>query len=230
MGPVTQAADGSPMPDFPPDFPEDVFTENEDIDVDTLANLGPLRGMAGVWEGIRGFDVNPNADVPRRQDYIERIELQPIDPQSNGPQVLYGLRYHAHIVKPGEVETYHDQVGYWLWEPTTGQICHTLTIPRGQSVLALGQAAADATRFEVSSVRGSTENGICSTPFLEYAFRTESFRIMVTINPDDTWSYFEDTILRVHGRDEPFHHTDRNTLTRIARPTPNPLAREPQGG
>ena len=214
-----------------PDFPEDVFTENEDIDVDTLANLGPLRGMAGVWEGTKGFDVNPDAEAPRRQDYIERIELQPIDPQSNGPQVLYGLRYHAHIVKPGEVETYHDQVGYWLWEPATGMICHSLTIPRGQIVLALGQAEPGATRFEVSSERGSTENGICSTPFLEYAFRTDSFRIMVTINPDDdTWSYYEDTVLRVRGRDEPFHHTDRNTLTRIAQPTPNPLAREAAGG
>jgi hypothetical protein len=30
----------------------------------------------------------------------------------------------------------------------------------------------------------------------------------------------------VKGRPEPFHHTDRNTLTRIAAPTPNPLALE----
>ena len=33
----------------------------------------------------------------------ERVELQPIDPQLNGPQLFYGLRYHIHIVKPGEV-------------------------------------------------------------------------------------------------------------------------------
>ena len=25
-------------------------------------------------------------------------------------------------VKPGEVETFHDQIGYWLWEPATGVI------------------------------------------------------------------------------------------------------------
>ena len=207
------------------DFPEDVFTEQEDIDVDTLANLGPLRGLAGVWEGVKGFDVNPNADAPRRQDYVERIDLQPIDPQSNGPQLLYGLRYHTHIVKPGEIETYHDQVGYWLWEPPTGLIIHSLTIPRGQIVLATGHAAADATKFEVKAERGSTVNGICSAPFLEYAFRTDAFSMTVTINADDTWSYFEDTVLLVHGRPEPFHHTDRNTLKRIAQPTPNPLAR-----
>ena len=29
------------------DFPEDIYTEPADIDVDTLANLGPLRAMAG---------------------------------------------------------------------------------------------------------------------------------------------------------------------------------------
>jgi hypothetical protein len=206
------------------DYPEDIFTEQDDIDVDTLANLGPLRGMAGVWEGEKGFDINPNTDAPRRQVYVERIDLQPIDPQSNGPQVLYGLRYHTHIVKPGEVETYHDQVGYWLWEPLTGDIFHSLTIPRGQIVLAKGNAAADARTFEVAATRGSTEAGICSAPFLEYAFRTDSFRMTVTINDDGTWSYFEDTVLQVHGRDGPFHHTDRNTLTRVAEPTPNPLA------
>ena len=147
-----------------------------------------------------------------------------MDPQSNGPQLLYGLRYHTHIVKPGEVETYHDQVGYWLWEPPTGLILLSLTIPRGQIVLAMGHAAPDATSFEVKATRGLTTNGICSSPFLEQAFRTDSFRMTVTTNPDGTWSYFEDTVMQVHGRDDPFHHTDHNTLRRIGPPVPNPLA------
>jgi len=89
-------------------------------------------------------------------------------------------------------------------------------------VLAHGYATADSKTFEVSAVRGSTVNGICSTPFLEEAFRTDSFRIEVTINPDDTWSYFEDTVLVVKGQGE-FHHTDRNTLTRVGAPKPNPI-------
>lgn len=203
---------------------EDIFTEPEDVDHDTLANLGPLRPLAGIWEGDKSLDVNPKPEGPERQPFVERIELQPIDPQANGPQLFYGLRYHTRIVKPGEVETYHDQVGYWLWEPATSTIVLSLAIPRAQVALAVGHAAPDARTFEVSAERGRTDYGICSTTFLEQAFRTESFRMKVTINPDGTWSYFEDTVLMVHGK-EPFHHTDENTLRKIAEPTPNPLAR-----
>ena len=207
------------------DYGDDIFTEPENIDVDTLANLGPLRRMAGIWSGQRGVDVNPKAEGPLTQAFIDRIELQPIDPQANGPQLFYGLRYHQHIVKPGEVETYHDQVGYWLWEPATGTVLQTLTIPRGQTAFAMGKATADATKFELMARRGATDYGICSNPFLEEAFRTLEYRIAVTIEGDDHWSYDEDTVMMVRGRPEPFHHTDRSTLTRIAPPTPNPLAR-----
>jgi hypothetical protein len=128
------------------------------------------------------------------------------------------------VSKPDQVKTYHDQVGYWLWEPATGAIIHTLTIPRGQTAMAVGQASADATSFELVATRGQETFGICSNPFLEYAFKTVEFRIKVTINSDGTWSYDEDTVLMVRGRDEPFHHTDRNTLARIGEPSPNPLA------
>ena len=43
--------------------------------------------------------------------------------------------------------------------------------------------------FEVVAARGSATNGICSNPFLEYAFKTVEYRITVTINTDGTWSY-----------------------------------------
>jgi hypothetical protein len=207
------------------EFPKDIFTEPSDVDPDTLNNLGPLRALAGVWEGAKGLDVNPKPDGPQRQAFVERIELQPIDPQLNGPQLLYGLHYVLRIVKPGEVETYHHQTGYWLWEPATGTIVQTLAIPRAQVAMAVGQAAADATRFELTARRGEVTYGICSSPFLEDAFRTESYRITVSVNPDGSWSYDEDTVLMVRGQSEPFHHTDRNTLRRVAEPTPNPLMR-----
>ncbi|KDP84496.1 hypothetical protein CF70_019455 [Cupriavidus sp. SK-3] len=204
----------------------DIYTEPSDLDVDTLSNLGPLTGMAGIWQGTRGLDVKPKVDGPRKQAFVERIELQPVDPQTNGPQLFYGLRYHTHITKPDQVKTYHEQVGYWLWEPATGNIIHTLTIPRGQTVMAMGKASADAKTFELVATKGSSTAGISSNPFLELAFDTVEFRIKVTINENGTWSYDEDTVLMIRGKTEPFHHTDRNTLTKIGEPTPNPLARK----
>lgn len=202
----------------------DIFTEPSGVDVDTLKNLGPLTGMAGIWRGESGVDTHLESEGPEVQQYIERMELQPIDPQTNGPQLLYGLRYHTHITKPGEVETFHDQVGYWLWEPATGTIMHTLAIPRGMVAMAMGTADSNAKSFELVAKLGSNINGICSNPFLDKAFKTEEFHIKVTINSDGSWTYDEDTIMSVHGKDEPFHHTDTHTLRKIGEPTPNPLA------
>jgi hypothetical protein len=182
--------------------------------------------MAGVWKGGAGTDVHPAAEGTEQEPFIERYELQPIDPQTNGPQLLYGLRYHTHIVKPGLVETFHDQVGYWLWEPATGTVFLTLSIPRAQVAMAVGHAAPDAKTFRLEAVRGSETNGIVSNPFLERAFKTLRFSIEVTIHPDGTWSYEQDTVMMVAGAAEPFHHTDRNTLKKIGEATPNPLAAE----
>ena len=202
---------------------DDIYTE-PDADVDTLANLGPLRAMAGTWTGTHGLDTSPKADGPEKQAYIEKIELQPIDPQMNGPQLFYGLRYHTRIVKPDDPLTFHDQVGYWLWEPAAHTVVHTLAIPRGQVLMASGTVEPDATEFEVSATLGSQVYGILSNPFLDRAFQTVSFRMLVTAHPDGTWSYEEHAMLRVPGRDGLVDHVDRNTLRRIAEPTPNPLA------
>jgi len=202
---------------------EDIFTEPEP-DPDTLANLGPLRPMAGVFEGM-GYDEHPVAEGIESNTFAERYELQPIDAQTNGPQLFYGLRYHTHLVKPGEVETFHDQVGYWLWEPAAATVTFTLAIPRGQVLLAAGPASPDAREFELTATVGSDLYGICSNPFLDRAFRTEAFNMRVSLHADGTWSYEEVALLRVPGVEGLFRHLDRNTLTKVAEPTPNPLAR-----
>ena len=112
-----------------------------------------------------------------------------------------------------------------MWEPATGLVIQSLSIPRGQTALAAGQAAPGDDKIVVTAERGSTEYGICSTAFLEYAFRTDRYQLEVTFNPNGTFSYVSDTTLAVRGRAEPFTHRDRNTLTRIAEPEPNPLMR-----
>ena len=204
-------------------FPKDIFTEPSDVDPDTLANLGPLTRLAGRWEGQRGADVNPKADAPEHRVFIERIAFDAIDPQTNGPQLFYGLRYHIHITTREEDITFHEQVGYWLWEPATGLILQTLAIPRGQVALASGQGKAGDDGLTLTATRGQTQYGICSTAFLEYGFRTDSYRIDVTFDGDDAWSYDIRTMLMVHGRPEPFEHHDQNRLKRVAPGKPNPL-------
>ena len=91
--------------------------------------------------------------------------------------------------------------------------------------MAMGRASADAKRFELVATKGAAGFGILSSPFLEYAFDTVEFRITISVNDDGTWSYEEDTVLMIRGQAEPFHHTDRNRLTRVAAPTPNPIVR-----
>ena len=205
------------------DFPEDIYTEPS-ADVHTLNNLGPLTGMAGIWAGTRGLDVKPKADGPRKQAYVERIELQPIDPVTNGPQLFYGLRYLIIINKPGQAKTYHEQVGYWLWEPATSTVIQTLGIPRGQIAMASAVVAPDAKEFELVARLESDTYGIRSNPFLEYGFKTVEYRIKVTINDDGSWGYEEDTVMMIRGQEEPFHHVDRNLLFKVSEPLPNPQA------
>lgn len=211
------------------DIPDDIFTEPEDVDPETLNHLGPLRRFAGIWEGQRGVDVNPKADGPETRKYYERIEMQPIDPQANGPQLFYGLRYHVHINTREEDITFHDQVGYWLYEAATGLILQTLAIPRGQIAIAAGHAKPGDRKLVLKATRGQTEYGICSTTFLDLAFRTDSYQLTVDFHDDGSWSYVSDTMLMVKGRDEPFLHRDHNRLQKVAEPDLNPWARIAKG-
>jgi len=133
-------------------------------------------------------------------------------------------RDHTHIVKPDSAETFHDQVGYWLWEPAPGTVFYTVSIPRAQVAMAVGHAASSAKTFKLDAVRGSETNGIVSNPFLEHAFKTLRVTVEVTIHPGGMWSYDQDTVMAIPGAADPFHHTNRNTLRKIGEPTPNSLA------
>jgi hypothetical protein len=87
--------------------------------------------------------------MARASEHVERIELYPIDPVTNGPQLFYGLRYLIIVNKPDNVKTYHEQVGYWLWEPKTKTVIQTLGIPRGQIAMASAVVEPDAKEFEL---------------------------------------------------------------------------------
>ena len=164
-------------------FPEDIYTEPEP-DPDTLANLGPLRTMAGTWIGTRRARTPTRSSrEPKADAYVEHYQLTPIDAQTNGPQLFYGMHYHTRITKPGEVEAFHDQTGYWLWEPATGNIVFTLAIPRGQVAMAGGTAAPDAVHLRGHGARSGTRTSASSrSPFLDYGFHTVSFTMTVTVS------------------------------------------------
>lgn len=119
---------------------------------------------------------------------------------------------------------FHDQVGYWLWEPVAKLITFTLAIPRGQVLLASGHAEPDAVEFEITASAGAEHYGILSNPFLDRGFRTASFRMQVKVNSDGTWPYDETTTMVLPGVKAPFPHRDQNTFTRVVPPTPNLMA------
>ncbi len=201
----------------------DIYTEPDGFDLDTLRNLGPLAPLAGVWEG-EGLDTHPVAEGGEDEPYRERMVFEPIDPQLNGPQLLYGLRYHVHVNKLDEALTFHDQVGYWLWESATRTLLQSVAIPRGLVAQAMGTAEPGARRFTVKATLGSATAGIVSAPFLHENFRTLEYAITLSLNDDGTLGYEQDTVLQVAGRAEPFHHVDRNVLRRVSRAEPNPAA------
>jgi hypothetical protein len=92
--------------------------------------------------------------------------------------------------------------------------------------MAAGKASASAREFELIAKEGDPNAGISSNPFLNHSFRTVEFRIQVKMNDDGSWSYEQDTVLKIKDQDQLFHHVDTNTLHKIAEATPNPLARQ----
>ena len=70
---------------------------------------------------------------------------------------------------------------------------------------------------------------IAENTYLAANASTVRYESNITLHDDGSWSYEEDTVLQIRGRDEPFHHVDRNHLERVAEATPNPLARVKAG-
>lgn len=200
---------------------EDIYTETPS-NPDTLSCLGPIAPLAGTWYGAEGVDTHPVAEGTESEPFVETQTYELLDPQNSGPQLLYGLRYHVAVTKPDELQAFHDQVGYILWEPETETVYMTLAIPRAQVAMASGRARPGDRVIRLHAERGTTGSGICSNPFLEKNFQTKSWDVTFTFNEDGTLTYEEDTVLVIPGVEHEFHHTDRNTLRMIAAPRPNP--------
>ncbi len=186
------------------------------IDAD-LAKLGPLGVLAGTWEGQPGTDVapgDPDRNTTALSKFRERMTFEPIGLVDNHDQNLYGLRYSTLAWRIDEVDPFHQEVGYWLWDADAKQVMRCFVIPRGISLIAGGHVEPDAREFELAAVLGSPSFGICSNPYLDREFKTLRFVMKVSILGPDRFAYDEDTVLEMPGRGV-FHHTDANTLSRV---------------
>jgi hypothetical protein len=179
---------------------------------------GPLWGLAGEWQGEGGLDTafqharNEVVDTP----YLEKVTFKPFGPVANGQQVLYGLDYKTAMWRDSEENPFHTEVGYWLWDAATGEVLRGFVVPRGITVLAGGTATADAKSFDLYADLGGTNYTIGENRYLAKRASTVSYRVNITINDDDTWSYAEVTMLQMSEFPEPFAHKDHNTLHRVA--------------
>jgi len=184
---------------------------NEEI----LENFGPLRNFAGVWVGGPGDDAAPSAERQKtNHQYTEKMVLVPLNPVANHEQKLFGLRYSTQSFRLGEADPFHDEVGYWLWDPKEELLFKGVTIPRGMVLLAGGHAKAADKSFKLKAVLGAHTFGICSNPFLDVEFQTVKYEIEMKFNPDGSFTYDQNSHIKIKGQDKLFEHRDINTLHR----------------
>jgi hypothetical protein len=184
---------------------------------ENIVSLGPLAHFAGVWEGATGKDESPDDDRVsiEHNDFRERVVLEPIGLVENHEQSLYGLRYAKTAWRLGVEDSFHEEVGYWLWDAEAKQVMLTFIVPRGVTVLAGGSVEPGAKRFKLSAEVGSQVFGICSGPFLDEEFQTVRYDIELSVNDDGSWTYSQNTQLKIKGQDGIFAHTDVNTLSKV---------------
>ncbi|MDG2308326.1 MAG: heme-binding beta-barrel domain-containing protein [Candidatus Binatia bacterium] len=179
---------------------------------------GPLAKLAGQWAGDKGrdfsFSYGENKDTENL--YREEITFDPFGPVDNGKQSMFALDYRMKAWRIGADDFFHMEVGYWLWEPSTGTLHRCFMVPRSTTIVAEGKAAADATSFKLSAKQGSPTNGILSNSYLyDGAAKCTGYNLEVDLSGGN-YSYKEDTILAMasHGGAE-MHHTDENSLQKI---------------
>ena len=181
-------------------------------------NYGPLAALVGIWKGDKGVDRAPVPEGDERNPYYETIRFEAAGDVTNAEQqTLSIVRYHQVVSRKSNDEVFHDQVGYWLWDPADDTIVETFTIPRGVAVVAGGKLAqprdlALELVFEVSAEAGSAEFGIVQAPFMFRQARTTAFTHTLKVH-GDVMQYSETTLLDIYGKHN-YEHRDLNTLRR----------------
>lgn len=180
-------------------------------------DYGPLAQLLGRWEGKRGLDVAPDANAdPDQTRFTDELSFEVAGFAENAEeQELVAVRYHHIVRKSDGGQIFHDQIGHWIFEPATGLVMHSLTIPRAVCVLAGGSVVEQdgETIFDVKARCGSETFGIVQSPFMMEKAKTKAFHMRMSVKGKEL-NYSETMSLHIYGKD--FEHTDTSTLTRVS--------------
>ena len=177
-------------------------------------DYGPLHQLIGNWRGDKGLDVSPDPDGEDKEAYIDEITFVPSGGAENAEeQNLVAVRYHQVVRKRKNGKIFHDQIGHWMYEPDTGMIMHSLSIPRAVCVLSGGtlRQSGDDTVLAVEASANSGTFGVVQSPFMLDKAKTTAFCMTLRICGDEL-SYEQTTSLDIYGSQ--FEHTDGCTLRR----------------
>ncbi|GJL64560.1 MAG: FABP family protein [Nitrospirales bacterium] len=184
-------------------------------DAEFIQNLGPLGPLAGTWKGEKGMDLAPSiTEGQRKTPFREQMIFEPFGPVINGSQTLYALRYRTTAWPLNDINPFHEEVGYWLWDAVEKQVLRCFIVPRGMAINAGGTAEPEAKTFTMTAEVGTDIYGVLSNRYLDANAKTVRYDLTVTIHSRESFSYSEDTQLQINKQPEIFHHTDSNTLTR----------------
>ncbi|MGE3609548.1 MAG: heme-binding beta-barrel domain-containing protein [Bacteriovoracaceae bacterium] len=183
---------------------------------------GPLRFLIGTWEskGLTGENQAPDTDrKTENTKFRQMMTFGPIGDVKNHEQVLFVLRYHTKAWEEGKHgpndKHFHEEVGYFIWDKAHRQVMKSFIVPRGVSVNAGGDADQDATEFKLSATLGSSVYGICSNKFLDEEFQSVRYDVKFEMIDENTFSYEENTQIKIKGQSRLFDHIEKNTLTRV---------------
>ncbi len=102
-----------------------------------VVDYGPLADLIGEWKGEDGVDVAPGPDAPEISPYYDTITYTPVGGVTNAKtQKLVAIHYQQVVQRKTNGNVFHHETGYWMWEPATETILHSLVIPRAVCVLA----------------------------------------------------------------------------------------------
>ena len=189
------------------------------MSVITDVDYGPLTTLIGVWEGNKGLDVAPEPDGSEENPYYETITYTAGGDVTNAEsQVLSIVHYRQIVTRKSNDEVFHDETGYWLWDPKEQVVMHSLVIPRAVCLIAGAYFKEKRDEegnliIEVSASVDDPDWGIVQSPFMQKNARTTEFRQKIVVG-NDKMRYKETTVVDIYGKI--FDHTDECDLELIS--------------